>query len=82
MLWLLDKEVGDGGIEQLQGMAKLRELDISRTQVTNDCMQYLMEIPTLEILNVTDTAVTPEGAVTLKETLSAVHIAPYSKIAN
>jgi hypothetical protein len=60
-------------------MAKLNELDLRWTQVTDSGLMHLTELTKLQLLHVGETQVTAAGAKELKRALPACFMPPYTE---
>jgi hypothetical protein len=58
---MANPDVTDGTLDDLDGMTRLRELDLNDTKVTDAGLAKLAKIGTLETLRLKDTAITDEG---------------------
>ena len=59
--------ITDSALVGLEGLAKLKELDIHDTLVTDAGMPHILALPQLEILRLSDTVVSDEGLRTLSQ---------------
>lgn len=72
-----DTDVNDASIASLAGMnPHLSVLNLSKTRVTDAGLKHLSVIRTLQELDLTETAVTPDGLRRLKEALPSCKISP------
>jgi hypothetical protein len=58
---MANADVDDHTLEHLRGMAHLRELDLNDSQVTDDGLSVLAELPVLEVLRLARTRITDAG---------------------
>jgi hypothetical protein len=61
VLQMANPDVTDQTLDYLNGMTKLRELDLNDTKITDEGLAKLAKIGTLETLRLKDTAITDEG---------------------
>jgi hypothetical protein len=61
VLQMANPDVTDETLTHLEGMAKLRELDLNDTQVTDAGLALLSRLPSLQILRLRKTRVTNQG---------------------
>ncbi len=61
VLQMANPDVTDETLKLLNGMTKLRELDLNDTQVTDRGLSELSKLPTLEILRLRGTKITDAG---------------------
>jgi len=72
VLQMANPDVTDPVLEHLEGMDRLRELDLSDTQVTDAGLRRLRGLESLETLRLKGTAVTDRGMHETLETLPAL----------
>jgi hypothetical protein len=61
LLQMANPDVTDETLQNLQGMAWLRELDLNNTQVTDEGLLILKKLPNLQTLRLSKTKITDEG---------------------
>jgi hypothetical protein len=61
VLQMANPDVGDATLDNLRGMTKLRELDISGSQVSDEGLKVLAELPHLAELRLARTRITDDG---------------------
>jgi len=74
VLWLMDTNVTDVGLEHLQGLNSLNSLGLSGTQLTDAGLEHLESLTSLEHLGLHETSVTGEGFKHLKGLTSLVSL--------
>ena len=62
------------GMENRAGLSQLRELDLSKTQITDTGLKYLRGLKQLQYLNLHDTNVTRQGVQDLKQAMPSVNV--------
>lgn len=61
VLQMANEDVTDETMRHLEGLSKLRELDLSFTKITNDGLSVILSLPELERLRLQDVAITDDG---------------------
>jgi hypothetical protein len=61
VLQMANENVTDETLQNLRGMAQLRELDLNDTKITDEGLRTLSELPRLETLRLRGTPITEEG---------------------
>jgi hypothetical protein len=61
VLQMANADVTDQTLRYLQGMTKLRELDLNTTEVTDEGLKRLRQFPDLKVLRLRGTKITDEG---------------------
>ena len=61
--------ITDVGISHLQGLTKLKGLNLTGTRISDEGLEYLKGMKSLQILKLGGTNVTKEGFEKLKQTL-------------
>lgn len=64
VLQMANADVTDQTLTYLEGMGRLRELDLNHTAVTDEGLKLLAKLPKLEILRLGQTRVTDQGLLT------------------
>lgn len=66
--------ITDAGLQHLAGLSDLEILDIRQTDISDDGLIAIREFPSLQVLRVNGTRITPEGARALKRDRPALRI--------
>jgi hypothetical protein len=61
VLQMANPDVTDQTLHELQGLTRLRELDLNKSQVTDDGLILLRQLPNLQVLRLRGTRITDEG---------------------
>jgi Leucine-rich repeat (LRR) protein len=57
----LPAQLSDAGVRALSALSTLKRLDLSFTAITNECLQFIAQMPAIEELYLNDTAITDQG---------------------
>lgn len=61
VLQMANADVTDETLKSLEGLDRLKELDLSKSAITDEGLAILAQLPALESLRLSDTAITDEG---------------------
>jgi len=78
-LWIVPgvPDITDDGLRHLSGLAKLEDLFLAKTKITNAGLVHLRGLKNLKELDVSETAVTKEGADELMKSLPNLKVKGY-----
>jgi len=62
VLELVDADIDDSEVGEIRRLKKLLHLDLSQTQVSDECIPDLLELESLRTLLIIDTDISEKGA--------------------